>query len=596
MSEPLIDILVATYNGERFVGEQIESIQRQTYGSWRLLVSDDCSADGTLEVVRRYAAEDGRIRIVSEGVKHGGAKENFFALMGYSDAPYCMFCDQDDVWLPEKVRQCLAEMRRLEAEASPGAPLLVFCDMKVVDERLSVISDSFERFENLNPQRTELRHVLAQALGAGCTFLMNRALAERALECRDLDAVDMHDWWVTLVAAAFGRISFVDEPLSLYRQHGGNEVGARRFSAFAWAGKIDDMTNRERAVAVQSGCFLDTFAPELDDDQKVACACLAGSMSPDGAANVLRLFASGGWKVGARKLGQLLVSVRTRGVLAVVVSYKPDMGRLGENLNAIEAQVAATLVYCNDAAGTPGLPGMLAGRGCVWNECAENGGLSKALNRACECADALGARYVLLLDQDSVAGEGMVAGLLPCMGGGVALAAPQVVDRNKREGAVDDASVVPIKRSITSGSLVSLDAWRAVGGFDERLFVDWVDYEFSCDLRAHGYAMVRDNGVTLLHEMGCREFAFTLLTPKGVRPFYRTNHSKARLKDKARSWAIVKSKYGWSKAGREERAYIAAIKARDLVLERRRMATLRAFREGAKEGRAAVSTKGARHA
>lgn len=77
MTEPLIDILMATYNGERFIAEQIESIQRQSYKNWRLLVSDDCSTDGTLDVVRRYAAEDGRIRIVSEGVKHGGLRRIF---------------------------------------------------------------------------------------------------------------------------------------------------------------------------------------------------------------------------------------------------------------------------------------------------------------------------------------------------------------------------------------------------------------------------------------------------------------------------------------------------------------------------------------
>lgn len=79
MTEPLIDILMATYNGERFIAEQIESIQRQSYKNWRLLVSDDCSTDGTLDVVRRYAAEDGRIRIVSEGVKHGGGLRRIFS-------------------------------------------------------------------------------------------------------------------------------------------------------------------------------------------------------------------------------------------------------------------------------------------------------------------------------------------------------------------------------------------------------------------------------------------------------------------------------------------------------------------------------------
>lgn len=313
MSERFIDILMATHNGSRFIGEQIESIQSQTYENWRLLVSDDCSNDGTLDVVRRYATKDTRIRVVSEGVYHGGAKENFFSLMGFADAPYCMFCDQDDVWLPEKIEKCLAEMCRLERDCETAVPLLVFCDMKVVDVKLSVISDSFERYVNLSPRRTEFSHVLAQALGAGCSFLMNHELIERSLHCCDLSAIVMHDWWVSLVAAAFGQISYLDESLCLYRQHGGNEVGARRFSAAEWVAKIEKMAERESAIAEQAGCLLDSFAPELDKEQIVSCACLSGSMGPDRAANVLRLFTSGGWKTGVRKLGQVLVSVRGGG-------------------------------------------------------------------------------------------------------------------------------------------------------------------------------------------------------------------------------------------------------------------------------------------
>lgn len=214
MSEPLIDILMATYNGEHFVAEQIESIQAQTYKNWRLLVSDDCSTDGTLDVVRRYAGEDERIGIVSEGVRYGGAKENFFALMAKSDAPYVMFCDQDDVWLPEKVEKSLEALRKLENEHSADKPLLVFCDMKVVDSELSVIHESFEKYQNLDPRRTEFPHVLAQALGAGCTFIMNRTLLSKAYHCSDKAAVDMHDWWVSIIASAFGKIAFVDESLT----------------------------------------------------------------------------------------------------------------------------------------------------------------------------------------------------------------------------------------------------------------------------------------------------------------------------------------------------------------------------------------------
>ena len=136
---------MATYNGSCFVGEQIESIQSQTYRNWRLLVSDDCSTDGTLDVVKRFACIDSRIQIISEGVKHGGAKENFFSLMRHSDSRYCMFCDQDDVWLPEKISNTFASMRRLEGEYQ-DVPLLVFTDMKVVDGNLATIHESFERF------------------------------------------------------------------------------------------------------------------------------------------------------------------------------------------------------------------------------------------------------------------------------------------------------------------------------------------------------------------------------------------------------------------------------------------------------------------
>lgn len=310
MSEPLIDILMGTYNGERYVGEQIESIQAQTYKNWRLLVSDDCSSDATLDVVRRYAVEDERIRIVSEGVRYGGAKENFFALMAKSDAPYVMFCDQDDYWLPEKVEKTLEALLELESEYGAGKPMLAFCDMKVVDGSLNIIHESFEQYEKLRPQRTKMAQALAQALGAGCTFLTNRQLVEMAICCRDLSSVVMHDWWAAAIAAAFGHIAFIDEPLSLYRQHKNNEVGASRFSVASWLGRFADMRVSEHALVVQSQCFLNTYVSWLNADQRVACACLAGSMGRHGVVNVARLFTSGGWKAGFRKLGQLAVSLR----------------------------------------------------------------------------------------------------------------------------------------------------------------------------------------------------------------------------------------------------------------------------------------------
>lgn len=278
-------------------------------------------------------------------------------------------------------------------------------------------------------------------------------------------------------------------------------------------------------------------------------------------------------------------------VVAIVISYNPEIERIMDNVHAVAGQVGRVVIYDNCSINSDEVErlGRIANCSVVLNDV--NSGLPVSLNAGCRLALESGASYALLLDQDSIASEGMVASLLDCIRPGVGIASPQIVDRNKREGFSPSNTVVSVKRVITSGSLVSLEAWENVGGFDERIFVDWADYEFCANMREHGYEIVRDNRTMILHEMGRREYAFTLPAPKGGRPFYRTNHSASRLKDKARSWAIVEAKYGWSKVGREEHAYIMAIKLRDMVLERNRLQTLRAFVEGSKEGRVLMNSE-----
>ncbi len=259
-------------------------------------------------------------------------------------------------------------------------------------------------------------------------------------------------------------------------------------------------------------------------------------------------------------------------------------------------QVSRVLIFDNESDNRDEVS-LLDGTGnCTVFLNGENIGLPISLNEGCRKALGMRARYALLLDQDSVVSEGMVASLAECICEDIGIVSPQIVDRNKNEGFVPSNSIVPVKRVITSGALVRLDVWRETGGFDERIFVDWADYEFCANVRAHGYRIVRDMRTMILHEMGRREYAFTLPTPKGDRPFYRTNHSVSRMKDKARSWVILEKKYGWSKVGREERAYIIAIKIRDLVLERGRIQTLCAFAVGAKEGHLAVKGEGSKNA
>ena len=266
MSEPRIDILMAIYNGERFVGEQIEPIQAQTYGNWRLLVSDGCSCDGTLDVVHRYAVEDERIRIVSEGVRYSGAKENFSALMSKTDAPYVMFCDQDDVWLLEKIKLSLAKMHEIEKEHDTCVPTLVFTDTRVVDASLETVSESFERNANLDLSRVKFAQFVTQNAAAGCTMMLNRPLVDICSKGTGCPEIIMHDRWALLGAAAFGNISYIDAQLSLYRQHGDNECWTNAYSPIDRALHRDHMEDQFRQTIKQADVFGKTYEGLLDDD------------------------------------------------------------------------------------------------------------------------------------------------------------------------------------------------------------------------------------------------------------------------------------------------------------------------------------------
>lgn len=227
MSEPLVDILMATYNGERYIGEQIESIRRQTWRNWRLLVSDDCSNDGTLDIVRGYAAEDDRIRIVSEGVRFGGAKENFFSLMREANAPYVMFCDQDDVWRDDKIAVELNVILDSEAAHGGSCPIMAHSNLALIGKDGVVLDGSMHDliadvdFRSANPAQ-----LLFTGVATGCTMLMNRACIDKCLAVECIDDVNMHDWWVALVASMLGVRVYIDEMLVFYRQHENNVIGA----------------------------------------------------------------------------------------------------------------------------------------------------------------------------------------------------------------------------------------------------------------------------------------------------------------------------------------------------------------------------------
>ena len=223
-----IIILLATYNGEKYLSDQIQSIQRQTISNWKLLVRDDGSRDKTRDLLRKFASKDKRVRYVYDEQGCLGTTRNFGVLMEAAiaeDADAIFFCDQDDIWVSHKIAQQLQFLQEMEERYAPGTPLLCYSDLEVVNQSLHQIHPSFMRYEKLKHEACNPLHVLStQNFVTGCGVLINRPLLEFATPIPD--EIILHDWWLAICAAACGRIGFIDEPLVQYRQHSRNQIGA----------------------------------------------------------------------------------------------------------------------------------------------------------------------------------------------------------------------------------------------------------------------------------------------------------------------------------------------------------------------------------
>lgn len=225
-----VDILLATCDGEKFIGEQIESLLAQSYPNIRILIRDDASQDGTPDIIQKYVQDyPKKIHLYQSSIRQG-VKENFSRLMDLSTAPYIMFSDQDDCWMPKKVEHTFCQMQAMERQYGEH-PLLVHTDLVVVDEHLTVIHPSFWSYTHLHPQPEEkLNFLLSQNVVTGCAMMINRLSLELAKPIPD--EAYMHDWWIALATSAFGKVGILKEPSLYYRQHDRNALGAKKFGSF----------------------------------------------------------------------------------------------------------------------------------------------------------------------------------------------------------------------------------------------------------------------------------------------------------------------------------------------------------------------------
>lgn len=221
MTGPLIDILLATHQGEPYLEQQLASIEAQTWTHWRVIARDDASTDATPSVLARFARRHAeRVVIIDSGGKRLGFVRNFERLLASSDAPLFALCDQDDIWNANK----LAQLADLVRSRPPDTPALAFSDLELIDGSNRLLKRSmWEHLDLRVPTLLSARLLPLQNCVTGCASLGNRAL--RALMLPFPPGVAVHDWWMALCASAMGSVCHTRDALVSYRQHATNALG-----------------------------------------------------------------------------------------------------------------------------------------------------------------------------------------------------------------------------------------------------------------------------------------------------------------------------------------------------------------------------------
>lgn len=241
-----VDVLLATYNGEKYVREQIESILNQTYQNIQIIISDDCSKDGTREILKEYEQND-KIKVFYQE-KNLGYVKNFEFLLRQVEHNLYMLSDQDDVWKKEKIEKSVEKLEKENLD-------LVFGDLEVVDENLNTICKSYNQYMHLSRKiekySSDYRLQYLYNCMTGCTILSKKEYLDKILPLPTNSKYMIHDYWIGLIISLNGKVGYLKEPYILYRQHGNNQVGIVKAShELSKLGQV-----RELSIEMKIGVF-----------------------------------------------------------------------------------------------------------------------------------------------------------------------------------------------------------------------------------------------------------------------------------------------------------------------------------------------------
>lgn len=209
---------MATYNGEKYLAEQLDSIINQTYHNWNLLIRDDNSTDRTLEIIQDYQKKDNRIKLLKDNKGNLGIVKNFEELLKNSESEFIMFSDQDDIWIENKLDMYLKMIEKIKNKG-----FMIHSDAILFDKNKSnILKDTFISKKAINKG---LENVFFNYFVQGATILISKEIKNFILPFPK--EVYLHDRYIHLISELFFERIFVNKALIYYRQHGDNQIGAK---------------------------------------------------------------------------------------------------------------------------------------------------------------------------------------------------------------------------------------------------------------------------------------------------------------------------------------------------------------------------------
>jgi glycosyltransferase involved in cell wall biosynthesis len=299
-----VDILMAAYNGEKYIEAQINSVLNQSYTDWHLYIRDDASTDKRADIIKRYADKYPEKISISVNEKNSGSPAaNFYALISASTADYVMTCDQDDIWHSNKIEKTLKLMQKEDNTL----PLLAHTDLTVTDEDMNTLHTSMINTQHIDVSKTKLKNLIVQNCVTGCTMCLNRALINKI---RFSENIPVHDWWLACSAVLFGKIVFLPESTINYRQHGKNTCGAKDMQSAAYLAERVKNKSHSKSMLILSYTMAEELLQKYDDDisetDRKMLTQYADSKNANKAKRLFVIAKYGIWKSGViRKLGQI---------------------------------------------------------------------------------------------------------------------------------------------------------------------------------------------------------------------------------------------------------------------------------------------------